>query len=158
MKEIQISSPAFKSGDWIPDRHSGFGDDISPELHIDGIDEKGKSLIILLADARHPLFPNYSHWVAWNIPSLSIIPENIPKGAVIESPIHIEQGMAYGKHYYRGPKPPMNWNHEYHFTVYVLDTVLSISTDSNREDVLEAAENHILQQGILIGKYQRKHK
>ena len=38
MKEIQISSPAFKSGDWIPDRHSGFGDDISPELHIDGID------------------------------------------------------------------------------------------------------------------------
>ena len=158
MKEIQISSPAFKSSDWIPGCHSGFGDDISPELHIDGIDEKGKSLIILLADAGHPLFSNYSHWVAWNIPPLSIIPQNIPKGAVIESPIHIKQGMAYGKHCYRGPKPPMNWNHEYHFTVYVLDTVLSISRASNREDVLEAAENHILQQGMLIGKYQRKHK
>ena len=158
MKEIKISSPAFKSGDWIPDRYSGFGDDISPELHIDGIDEKGKSLIVMLTDAGHPLFPNYNHWVAWNIPPLSTIPEYIPKGIVVESPIHIEQGMAYGKHCYRGPKPPMNWNHEYHFTVYVIDTVLSISTDSNREDVLKAAENHILQQGMLIGKYQRKHK
>lgn len=156
--ELRVSSPAFREQDWIPDCYSGYGEDRSPELHIDGIDANAKSLIITLDDADHPLFTNFNHWVAWNIPPVNKIPGKLPKGEIIEEPIHLEQGKAYGKHGYRGPKPPFNWMHKYRFTVYALDTILSLSTNADKKKVLEAAEGHILQRGILVGMYQRKHK
>lgn len=68
-------------------------------------------MVITLDDLGHPLEPGYNHWVAWNIKPADCIPGGIPKGSVIETPIHIEQGIAYGKHCYRGPKPPFNWSH-----------------------------------------------
>lgn len=158
MNELIITSPAFEPGGWIPSRHSGYGEDISPELHIEGLSEASVSLLITLDDMGHPIWTGYNHWVAWNLPIITIIPEHLPKSAVCEQPIHIEQGLAYGKHCYRGPKPPFNWNHDYRFTVYSLDIMLSISTDSNKAVVLKAAEGHILQTGVLMGKYQRRHK
>jgi len=45
-------------------------------------------------------------------------------------------------------------NHDYCFTVYALDTKLSISARAKKADVLKAAEGHILQMGSLVGKYQ----
>lgn len=157
MAELHISSPAFEPEGWIPNRHSGFGEDTSPELHIDGITVDAASMVITLDDLGHPIQPGYNHWVVWNIPPMSVLPEHLPKGAAIEQPFHMEQGIAYGKHCYRGPKPPLNWNHGYCFTVYILDTMLTISTDSDKATVLKAMEGHVLQKGCLHGKYQRKH-
>jgi len=157
MDQLHISSPAFVNNGWIPDRNSGYGEDISPELQIKGLTESAVLLIITLDDMGHPISPGYNHWVAWNLPPISVIPEHLPKGAVCQQPIHMEQGVAYGKHCYRGPKPPFNWNHDYRFTVYALDTLLTVDTDAGKEAVLKAAEGHILQSGVLMGKYQRKH-
>lgn len=158
MAELKITSPAFEAEDWMPNCHSGYGEDFSPEIHIDGIEAGAVSLAITLDDLGHPIRPGYNHWVAWNISLVEIIPERLPKGAVCEQPFHIEQGLAYGKHCYRGPKPPFNWNHRYRFTVYALDTMLNIDTDSDKSALLKAMAGHILQTGILCGKYQRKHK
>ncbi len=156
--ELKVTSTAFKNGDWIPERHTAFGGDVSPELILEGMDERAVSLVITLDDAGHPLILNYNHWIAWNIPPVEVIPEAIPRGDKVESPLHVEQGMAYGKHCYRGPNPPFRWNHDYYFTVYVLDIDLQMSTLSTRDDILKAAEGHILQKGILMGKYQHNHK
>ncbi len=158
MNELKIASPSFANNGWIPDRHSAYYENVSPEIDIDGLDEGAVSLMITLDDLGHPIRPGYNHWVAWNIPPIDVLPENIPKGASIEQPVHMEQGLAYGRHCYRGPKPPFHWNHDYRFTVYALDTVLHISADSNKAAVLKAAEGHILQKGMLTGKYQRRHK
>ncbi len=157
MNDLKLTSPAFEQDGWIPNRHSGYGEDISPELHLDGLAENAASMIITLDDMGHPIEPGYNHWVVWNIPPVAVIPENLPKGSVCEQPFHIEQGLAYGKHCYRGPKPPFNWNHVYKFTVYTLDTILNVSMNSDKKAVLKAAEGHVLQTGILTGKYQRKH-
>ena len=116
---LKITTPCFDEGGWIPDRNSGFGEDKSPEFHIEGIDAKVETMVITLDDLGHPLQPGYNHWIAWNIPPVECIPSGIAKGSVMEDPIHIEQGLAYGKHRYRGPKPPFNWNHEYLFTLYM---------------------------------------
>lgn len=126
-----MTSPAFEPGGWIPQCHNGYG-----------------------RDADHPLIPGCNHWVAWNLPPVSVIPQNLPKGAAVEQPFHIEQGLGYGKHCYRGPKPPFNWYHDYHFTVYTLDSALNINANLNKKTVLQAMEGHILQTGVLIGKYQ----
>ena len=71
---LHVSSPAFENGGWIPDRNSGYGEDISPELHIEGLTASAVSLIITLDDMRHPISPGYNHWVAWNLPPCSVIP------------------------------------------------------------------------------------
>ena len=157
MNELRVASPAFEPGGWIPERNTGYGEDISPELRIDGVAENAVSLVVTLDDLGHPIHPGYNHWVAWNLPPLAVIPERLPKGAVCERPFHLEQGLAYGKHCYRGPKPPFNWNHEYCFTVYSRDTLLPVGADSDKAAVLKAAEGHILQTGELTGRYQRKH-
>lgn len=157
MKKLTLTTPAFANEDWMPHRYCGYGEDISPELHIEGISEEAVSMVITLDDLGHPIHPGYNHWVVWNIQPVGVVPEHLPKGAVIEEPFHIEQGLAYGKHCYRGPKPPFNWNHRYQFTVYTLDTKLDISTDSDKAAVLSAMEGHILQTASMYGKYQRRH-
>jgi Raf kinase inhibitor-like YbhB/YbcL family protein len=157
MAELILASPDFEPEDWIPDRNSAYGGNFSPEFVLEGIDEKAVSVVITLDDLGHPIQPGYNHWVAWNIAPARVLPGHLPKGAVIEQPIHAEQGLAYGKHCYRGPRPPFHWNHRYRFTVYMLDSMLSVSTDSDKAAVLKAMEGHILQKACLYGKYQRNH-
>lgn len=158
MIPLKVRSTAFECEDWIPNQFSGYGEDISPEIYIVGLTDSAVSIAITLDDLGHPIEPGYNHWVAWNIPPVDRIPQGLPKGAIIEQPFHAEQGLAYGKHCYRGPKPPFNWNHNYLFTVYVLDTTLALGQDATKRDLLKAVEGHVLQKGELIGKYQRKHK
>ena len=155
---LKITTPCFDEGGWIPDRNSGFGEDKSPEFHIEGIDAKAKTMMITLDDLGHPLKPGYNHWIAWNIPPVECSPSGIAKGSVMEDPIHIEQGLAYGKHCYRGPKPPFNWNHEYVFTLYTLDCKLDADKNSKKEDILGLAEGHVLQKAELRGRYQHKRR
>lgn len=158
MNELVIKSPQFESEDWMPDCCAGYGDDKSPELYIEGLPSDTVSLAIVMDDLDHPIQPGFNHWVAWNIPPIGIIPRELPKGAVIDEPIHIEQGIAYGNHCYRGPKPPFNWKHRYKITVYALDIELQLSYDARKNDLLNAIDNHILAEGALLAKYQRKHK
>ncbi|MGN0114075.1 MAG: YbhB/YbcL family Raf kinase inhibitor-like protein [Acutalibacteraceae bacterium] len=158
MNELYVSSPQFESEGWIPDCCSGYGDDKSPQLYIEGLPDETVSLAIVMDDLDHPIQPGFNHWVAWNIPPIKKIPGALPKGAVVDEPIHIEQGVAYGKHCYRGPKPPFNWNHRYRFAVYALNTILSLRSDAKKDDLLNAMKNHTLAEGMLFAKYQRKHK
>ena len=109
-------------------------------------------------DLDHPIEPGFNHWLAWNVIPVERIPGNLPQGAMIDTPIHMEQGIGYGKHYYRGPKPPFNWNHRYKFTIYALDTKLHLDASSRKKDLLEAIAGHVIAEGELIGKYQRKLK
>lgn len=155
---LKITTPCFDEGGWIPDRNSGFGEDKSPEFRIEGIDAKAETMMITLDDLGHPLQPGYNHWIAWNLPPVECIPGDIAKGCVVEEPIHIEQGLAYGKHCYRGPKPPFNWNHEYVFTLYTLDCKLDADASSKKEDILGLAKGHILQRAELRGRYQHKRR
>ena len=157
IRMLKMTSPSFADGGWISDRHAGYGEDQSPEFHIKGIDERAKTMVMMLDDLDHPLEPGYNHWIAWNITPTERIPGGIAKKSVVESPIHIEQGIAYGKHCYRGPKPPFNWNHEYMFTLYTLDCTLEAGEKSKKENILQLAEGHILQKAELRGRYQRRH-
>ena len=157
MKELMISSLWFDNHGWMPDRCSGYGEDQSPALKIDGIPEGTETLAVVMDDLDHPVFREFNHWIAWNIPCVNLIPEAFPGGAVSEEPFHIEQGVGYGKHIYRGPKPPFNGKHRYRFRVFALDTRLRLPDRSRKKDLVCAMEGHILASGELIGIYQRNH-
>lgn len=152
-----ITSLQFENEGWMPDYLAGYGEDISPELLIDEIPEGTVTLALVMDDLDHPIIPGFNHWVAWNLPPNKKIPGGVPKGTILDNPIHIEQGIGYGKHCYRGPKPPFNWKHRYRFSVYAVDIKVHIDTNSKKDDLMRAIENHVLASSELVGKYQRKH-
>lgn len=156
MGTLTVTSDAFKEGDWIPPRCSARGANLSPGFKLEGIPSGAVSIVITLDDASHPLFPNYNHWVIWNLPLRRSIPEGIPKGRTVESLGGAMQGIAYGRHRYKGPKPPFHSTHTYVFTVTVLDNKLNLPANSRKRDVLSAAKGHILQQATLSGKFKSR--
>ncbi|WP_411677144.1 YbhB/YbcL family Raf kinase inhibitor-like protein [Caproicibacter sp.] len=156
MDALKLTSSAFQEGGRIPARHSGRGENLSPCFELQGIASGAKSFAITLDDASHPLFPNYNHWVIWNLPVREVIPEGIPKGKSVDGFGGAVQGVAYGKHQYKGPKPPFHSIHTYWFTVYVLDCKLDLPANRRKRNLLAAIEGHVLQQAMLSGKFQSR--
>jgi Raf kinase inhibitor-like YbhB/YbcL family protein len=153
MNGLIVTTPAFEHNGLIPVENTGYGADISPEFHLQGIAENAISIVIIMDDIGHPV-KVYNHWTIWNIPVTETIHANIKYGKTVESPGGAIQGRGYGKHRYRGPKPPFNWSHHYQFIFYTLDCFLSLPATSKKAGLKRAMERHILQQAVLIGHYR----
>lgn len=154
MNELIISGTPFTAGGEIPVKYSTFGDDVSPALHLEGISENAVSLAVMFTDRSHPI-PDYCHWIMWNIPIVSDIPEGIPYGEVVPSLSGAIQGVGYGKHRYKGPRPPFRKPHTYALEVYSLDRMLDLPTNSRRGDFLIEAGEHILQKAEITAGFCR---
>lgn len=154
---MKITSPAFANFGTIPQNHTGFGEDISPEFRIDGAPDGTVSFAVLLDDLDVPFCRRFNHWILWNLPKTDVIPEGLPAGAAIWEPVSACQGIAWGKHRYRGPKPPffIRNTHRYVFTVYALDCMLDIPTESDKTRFFNAMDGHVLAKTEIVGKYGR---
>ncbi len=156
---IRVESPSFTDQGWIPQKHTGYGEDISPAFQLFGVSEQGVSLVVILVDLDVPFHKEYPHWLIWNIPKMEQIPEGIPHGAILPEFGNACQGMAYGKNCYRGPKPPVFLPnpHQYVFRFFVLDCFLDLPSSAKKRELFKAMQGHILQQGSICGtyKYQR---
>ena len=158
MEALKLSSRDFEAGGWISRKNSTRGENRSPALTLEGIAPEARSLAITMDDASHPLFKNYNHWVIWNLPVQAEIPGSIPPGKIVDSLDGAVQGMAYGRHAYKGPKPPFKAVHTYTFTAYVLDCEISLPPESHRAELLEVMAGHVLQRATLSGKFQSRRK
>lgn len=154
MRTLNIKSNAFEEGGWIPLRYTARGENLSPDFEIEGIDSKARSIAITLDDASHPIFQNFNHWVIWNIPIQTIIPEGIPRGKQVDMLCNAIQGIAYGRNRYKGPKPPFKSIHTYVFTIYILDNMIDLDANSRKKALLNKIEGHVLQRSTLSGKFQ----
>ena len=154
---MNVSSTAFENNGRIPQKYTGFGDDLSPELIITDVPKEAVSFAIILDDLDVPFRKSFTHWIIWNIPVTDVIPEGLPCGSMIREPISACQGEAWGKHRYRGPKQPffIRKEHRYVFTVYALDCRLDISEIFRKKNLIDAMRDHILAETRLIGRYQR---
>ena len=151
---LNVKCKNFQEGGWIPNSNTGRGEDASPCLELEGISNEAKSIAITLDDASHPVFPNFNHSVIWDIPVQNVIPEAIPHGKIINELEGAKQGLAYGRHRYRGPKPPFKAIHTYVFTVYILDCKCELPPNSRKADLIRKMDGHILQKATLSGKFQ----
>lgn len=146
MKELKITSPAFKPNNPIPTKYTCDGENVNPPLNIEDIPSQTKTLTLIVDDPDAPM-GTWTHWLVWNIPPKEKIAENSIPG--------IEGLNTARKHSYEGPCPPSG-THHYHFKIYALDTELELNPNSKKEDVEKAMQNHILAKGETIGLYQRK--
>ncbi len=154
---MTVTSKSFKKGGAIPVTYTGFAEDISPSFSIEGLPEQTKTIAISLDDLDVPFCKIYNHWIIFNMPPVSEIPENIPAGKIIEKPFHAQQGTGYGKNCYRGPKPPpfLRKAHRYVFTVYALSKEISLTSICSKNEFVLAAKNFILDKASIICLYKR---
>src|SRR5881296_4358069 len=97
--KMKITSPAFQEGGTIPEKFSKSGQNVSPELRVEGAPAEAKSLALIVDDPDAPV-GLFTHWLVWNIdPKTSEISEgSVPKGGL--------QGKNdYGDLGYGGPQP-----------------------------------------------------
>ena len=148
MGTLNLTSPAFEHMEEIPAKYTCQGDDINPPLKIGGIPGNAASLVLIVDDPDAPM-GTWNHWVMWNIPLISSIPEDsVPAEAV--------QGLnSWPKNKYGGPCPPSG-THRYFFKLYALDTKLTLGNGSGKKDVAQAMQGHIISQATLIGLYKKK--
>ena len=135
--KMKITSSAFQEGGTIPEKFSKNGQNVSPELKIEGAPAETKSLAL-------------THWLLWNIdPKTTEIAEgSVPQGGV--------QGTNdFPGHRYDGPRPPSG-THRYFFKVFALDKTLDLKAGAKRREVDAAMKGHIIAQGQLMGKYSKK--
>jgi len=147
--KMKISSSAFQEGGTIPEKFSKNGQNVSPELRIEGAPAVAKSLALIVDDPDAPV-GLFTHWLIWNIdPKTTEIAENsVPNGAV--------QGTNdYPNLGYGGPQPPFG-THRYYFRIFALDRMLDLKSGAKRREVDAAMKGHVIAQGELMGRYSKK--
>jgi Raf kinase inhibitor-like YbhB/YbcL family protein len=159
---MTVTSTSFIAGEMIPVEYTCEGTDISPEIAWSGAIKSAKSFMIICDDpdipVKTPSMQEWVHWVVYNIPAdmrsmkrlqprLGMMPNGARQG------LNDFKANAYG-----GPCPPFGV-HRYFFRVYALDTTLDIApAKATKKTVLEAAKNHIIGYGEMMGKYEKPKK
>lgn len=150
LKNMKISSLNFGKGEFIPQKFTCDGQDISPEIRIEGAPPEAKSLVLIVDDPDAPA-GTWTHWIVWNIPAdTKIIYEGkLPEGAK-------EGKTDFGRSGYGGPCPPPGKPHRYFFKIYALDSDLDLDNGASRQELEQLMAGHILDQAEFFGLYQRK--
>jgi Raf kinase inhibitor-like YbhB/YbcL family protein len=149
MNKLKVFSPSFRDGEFIPDKFTCDGENISPEIKWEGVPEDAESLILICDDPDAP-GGDFVHWVVFNIPPDKMgLEENAKISGIADL------GMTdFGRRGYGGPCPPSGIHH-YHFKVYALDQVIDAEKTIDKYRLLEKMRGHILAQGEIVGLYKR---
>jgi len=143
---LLVESVAFSQGGEIPRKYSCEGENVSPPIEVKGLPEETKTIAIIVED---PDAPNgiFDHWLVWNIKThQQPIAENSIMG--------INGRNSFGRNGYDGPCPPSG-THRYFFKVYALDIQLDLKEGADKATLVEALQNHILEEGELMAYYRR---
>jgi Raf kinase inhibitor-like YbhB/YbcL family protein len=121
---------------------------VSPALNFSEVPASAKTLALIVEDPDASM-GTFIHWVIWNIPAdVSGLEEGqLPEGSVV--------GRNTLKQNDYIPACPPSGAHHYFFTLYALDTVVSLPISASKIDLLTKIQSHILEQAELIGLYQR---
>ncbi len=151
---FSLTSTAFKNGEKIPRRYTCDGEDMSPPLSWSGTPNGTKSYSIILEDPDAP-GGTFTHWVLYDLPATVM---GIPEGGWGngKSKEGSKQGINdFGRAGYGGPCPPGGM-HRYIFTLYALDVSgLNLKGRATKEEVLNAAKDHVISETELVGTYSR---
>ena len=151
---IAFSSPAFPSGEDIPDMYTCDGVGVSPPLQWGELPEGTASLAVIMDDPLGAGGEGFVHWVLYNVPpQAGSLAEAIAPRRDLPGAAH--QGKATCGIGYVPPSPPRGEVHRYHFKLYALDLVLDTPGGATRDQLVDAMEGHVLGRGEFVGTFQR---
>ena len=150
IQDLKIESPVFGAHGNIPAKHTGEGEDVSPEITWSGVPEGTKQLALICHDPDAPLPHGFTHWVVYGIPADA---GGIPEGGGGQ---FTEGANDFGNQGYNGPMPPEgHGTHHYYFWVYALSTELDAGPGLTRAELLDAIGDQVIEQARMIGTYKR---
>lgn len=151
---LKIESPSFSRESKIPALYTCEGSEISPQLEWSDSPQGTKSFA-LIAEDPDAVSKSWTHWVIFNIPADSTgLPQDFPHDEAL--PDGIRQGLNdEGNTGYGAPCPPPGKPHRYYFRLYALDDVLDLKGRVTKDQLLRAMKDHILEQSVIMGTYQR---
>jgi len=145
---MTLDSLDFTNNDRIPVRFTCDGENLSPNLIIEGVPAEAESLVLIVTDPDAPLGV-WTHWLVWNIsPKRSEFEQGVVPDEAIEG---VNSSGSQG---YQGPCPP-NGVHHYVFKLHALDIELDLDGQAQREEVLTEMYGHVLEEAELKGVYSR---
>lgn len=150
LAKISLTSDAFKDGMPIPVQYSCDGASQPPEIHWSDPPAGTKSFALVIDDPDAPK-GTFRHWGVFDIPASA---RSIGGGQRVGTEVNNDKGTPG----YTGPCPPQGDKpHHYHFRLFALDTdKLGVAQSAKIVDVENAARQHAIAEGELVGTYQRK--
>ena len=157
---IVVASPVLRTGELIPRDHSPDGRNLSPPIVWSNLPAGTRQLAVICQDHGAGNPPPWVHWIIYNIPATATgLPEGIPFDPLDPMPAEIAGAVqgnnSWGLPMYRGPAPPAESLHHYHFAVYALDTELDLPPGLDRDELLAAIDGHVIGEGALVPVYER---
>ncbi len=141
-------------GEPIDPRYTCDGDNVSPALAWEGVPEGTAELALIVEDPDAPggLF---THWLAYGLdPGATELPAEVPAGRPVDGGLVLLQGVNdLGEDAYGGPCPPGGEEHRYVFRLLALDAPTGLDGAASREELLAAAEGHVIGEARLTATY-----
>ncbi|MBV9654398.1 MAG: YbhB/YbcL family Raf kinase inhibitor-like protein [Acetobacteraceae bacterium] len=159
-KTITLESAAFENNGPMPDRHTAYGDGLSPPLAWRDLPPTTRSLALLVEDADAPSLRPLVHAILVGIPASS---SGLAEGAIPP----VQRGPASGGWLVGRNSlgrcgwlpimpPPGHGPHRYGFQLFALDAEPAWQWPPGRGFMLKTIAPHIVGRGELIGLYRRK--
>jgi Raf kinase inhibitor-like YbhB/YbcL family protein len=159
---LTLTTTAYEDGGIIPLKYTQAapaGTTVSPALAWTHVPAGTVTFALILNDPDTAL--NHSteevlHWMIFNIPGTATgLPEGmsaqatLPDGSIQALNYHKQVGYMGMGAAAAGPY------HHYTYSLFALDTKLSLGPDATRADVMKAIDGHILGKGVLTGRFHR---
>jgi Raf kinase inhibitor-like YbhB/YbcL family protein len=150
---FQVKVKGFSDGGWIPQRHTGDAENLSPAMEWSGEPEGTQGFALIVDDPDAP-GGTWNHWLLWDIPAhVHSLPEGFRPGDVGASGKN-----DFGHYGYGGPHPPKGHGpHRYNFTVYAVDrAALGLPVGATRRELDRALAGRVLAKAAYMGRYERR--
>ena len=166
--DFQVASPKFtefRPRKRIPIENTCYGENLSPPLEWSGAPEGTESYGLIAEDIDHQTGA-WVHWVLYIIPrGVTALPEGIPSSMAVLPDGTIQGTNDNRQPGYSGACPPPSIlyrdeqaknepTHRYYFTLYALDSEVTLAPGATKAELLEAMEGHILARAETVGKYR----
>jgi len=133
----------------FPPTHTCDGENLSPRIRIAGL--SAKSVAVMVFNPFEKSCCSFTPWICWNLPPLPVIPAGIPREPTTNEPVLAVQGITdCGITGYTGPCPPPGQMIRYQFRVYGLDALLDCPPGSDKHQLIQAMQGHVIQYGETV--------
>jgi Raf kinase inhibitor-like YbhB/YbcL family protein len=148
---MELSSPAFRDGNPIPEEYGYTERNVNPPLEVSGTPADAESLVLVVddPDAVEPAGKIWIHWLVWN---LNPTRKRIPEDWSTDTSAAVEGENDYGEVGYGGPNPP-DREHTYRFRLFALDDELDAPAGATLDDLERAMEGHVVESTTCEGTY-----
>jgi len=167
---FSVSSPSFPDGGEVPNKHSFYGENKSPEFNFiwttanvpGAAPDTLQSYAVIFHDienatARGPA--DTLHWSAFNIPGTAKgLPEGLGTGDLADGTRNgpgIAASRPNGVPGYFGPGAGPGPFHHYVFEFYALDTKLTLPANTTRDELLKSMEGHVVGKAAYVGRFHQ---